>query len=237
MKTLVLSTLLTAGLLQAGAGCIISGDDDDDDVVDDGDDTGDDGGAGFLFNPTWECPADAERITFTATPSGSSTSLDPDTFDCGAGTPDILYDAGAYTIDIQPEAEDITFLGQTDEIEGADGDRVAADYTFPVGVGFFELTWTIDDEDPAAGGCDVIGSNGVTVLATLIGPDTATDDIFNCEDGHAITDELELGDYEVQLNVIDDVDGLIAASEVFPTSLLYDDQLEDLGNLSISTAP
>lgn len=243
MKKLVLGALMTAGLLQAGTGCIISGDDDNDDdvVVDDGDDLGDDvgddvgddgTGDGILYQVTWLCPPDAIDITFTATPFGSNNSLRTDTFDCEDGDvgAEIFYDPGSYDIDIIPVGGIGTFAGVTDTVEGDDGDLVTADYSdFPDDAGYFFLTWQIEGDDPAIV-CPEIDSAGVGVLATLVDTDEAFDDLFNCEDGSGITDALPLGEYVINVDLLPPKEGepLYDSIQVKGVVLDFGDQLYDL---------
>lgn len=250
MKKLVLGALMTAGLLQAGTGCIISGDDDDGDdvIVDDGDDVsddvsddvGDDGtGQGILYQVTWLCPPDAVDIDFTATPVGSATSLKTDTFACENGDvgADIFLDPGSYDIFIEPVGPIGTFAGVTDTVDGDDGDLVIRDYAdFPDDAGYFFLTWQIDDDDPAVV-CPKIDSAGVGVLATLVGPGDGFDDLFNCEDGVGTTDPLPLGEYAIVVDLLGPAedDPVYDSVEVDGVALDFGDQLFDLDDFNFIT--
>jgi hypothetical protein len=246
MKKLVLGALMSAGLLQAGTGCIISGDDDDGDdvIVDDGDDisddVGDDGtGDGILYQVTWLCPPDADEIDFTYTPFDSSTSLRTDTFDCANGDvgAEILLDPGSYDVDIVPIGDIGTFAGVVDTVEGGDGSLVTADYAdFPDDAGYFFLTWAIDDEDPAIV-CPKIDSAGVGVLATLVGPNDGFDDLFNCEDGVGTTDALPLGEYAIVVDLLgpSEEDQVYDSIEVDGVVLDFGDQLFDLDDFNFIT--
>jgi hypothetical protein len=247
MKKLVLGALMTAGLLQAGTGCIISGDDDDDGdvIVDDGDDIGDDigddvgddgTGDGILYQATWLCPPDAVDIEFTYTPVGSASSLRTDSFDCAndAGA-EILLDPGEYDVFIEPVGPIGTFAGVTDVVEGDDGDLIIRDYAdFPEDAGYFFLTWQIDDEDPAIV-CPKIGSAGVGVLATLVGPGDGFDDLFNCEDGAGTTDALPLGEYAINVDLLDPDEVPYDTVEVDGVFLDFGDQLYDLDDFNFIT--
>ena len=230
---------MTAGLLQAGTGCIISGDDDDGDdvIVDDGDDLGDDvgddgTGDGILYQVSWICPPDAIDIEFTYTPVGSATSLRTDNFACENGDvgADILLDPGEYDVDIIPVGDIGTFAGVTDVVEGGDGSLVVRDYVdFPDDAGYFFLTWTIDGDDPAIV-CPEIGGDGVSLLATLIDPEEAFDDIFECDPGEATTAELPIGDYVLDLTVIDADEVVIADTPTIEDSIEFGDELRDVGD-------
>ena len=227
MRKLVLGTLLLAGLSQALTGCIISSGDDD---------NGGGGGTGILYRVTWTCPDAADSITFTATDSASGASLSPDTFDCAAGTADILYDPGSYDIDIQPSngAGD-DFYDEVDQVSGNDGDLVQANFDFLADVGdngFFGLTWTMAGEDPATG-CDANGVADV-VLVMLTSPAGSADVTFNCTDGNGVTDPLPLGPY--QLGVTAEDSGGNALSNIDPVnlSLDYGDQFNDIGNVNFT---
>jgi hypothetical protein len=236
MKKLVLVTLLMAGLIPAGSGCIFTSDDDDDgaDGADgaDGSDGSDGGGEGFSFLATFDCPPDADVMVITVTPAGSSTSQEPEEFDCAAGEGEILLDAGDYDVELLPEGDIGEFAAQSDSFTGADGDEVTLDFVFPDDVGFFTLTWTLsDDLGPIE--CADLASAGVSVVSTLLGPDTLTDDIFDCEDLGGTTSELELGPYSVSMSILDKNDEAIGVADPVETELTYGDELQDLGNFDV----
>ena len=243
MSKLVLVSFSLAGLLQAGAGCIISADDDDD-VTDRGDGNTDDSGdtQGILYQPTWTCPPDADTITFTATPAGSSTSLLPDTFRCAEATGDILYAEGDYDIDIQPDNEaGEAFLNQTDSVTGVDRDLVRATYIFPDSGGFFGLTWTIDGAEPTAS-CTELGADRLAVDATLVDTSELFTDEFPCEDGQGITDVepagWPIGEYVLDVSLVDATGTAISdASPISGVSIDFGDHLSSIGTVDFVTTP
>jgi hypothetical protein len=249
MRKLVLVTLLSAGVIQSGAGCIFSSDDDDDDdgvPSDDGDDDGDDGGpgecgesfVGILYNPTWLCPEEAEDITFFAFPEGGNGSLDPDTFACDAvQPPDICYDPGTYDIEVVPEnSAGDSFAPLFDVVTGGDGDLIETDFEFTNDGGFFQLAWTIEGlapEDACAEGEEVEVSAIRLEDKSLKLVDSAP-----CTDGIATFPAdaagWPLGTYELDV-VLVDADGMPQSEpgDIIEDELLFGDELRDLGDVDL----
>jgi hypothetical protein len=242
MKKLVLGTILIAGLLQGGAGCIISDDDDDDDVSDDVTDDGDDTGeAEFLFRAEFTCPPDADQVLITPTPVGSGQSQEGELFDCAETFGEILFSPGDFDIEVLPVNDaDEDFLALTATISGDDGDEVIVPFDFPQDGGFFQLTWTIDEAEPELS-CAEIGADAVAVDATFLDePDLELVDEFPCEDGIGITDfdpeGWPIGEYVLDISLID-AEG-VAISDPAPLSgefIDFADQLNDIGNVNFQT--
>ena len=108
--------------------------------------------------------------------------------------------------------------------------------------GFFDVSWSVRD----AGGtlltscAQIPGENGVSVLGTLIGPNTATEDIYHCEDGftagaaNPVTSGLmPLGDYVFSLSVLDASDLSLGQSAATSGSLVDGNDYTDLGVIEI----
>lgn len=251
MRKLVLGTLLT-GLMLAGSGCIFTSDDDDDGVSDgsDGSDGGDDGGdgpcgasfVGILYQPTWECPPEADTITFTTFPDGSSTSLDPFTVNCDDLQPaDICYDPGIYDIEVTPDGPvDGVFASQFDTIDGVDGDLFEPDFAFSQDGGFLDVSWTINGEDPATA---CVKGDTIEIVATLADDPGKPfiDDAIPCLDGSAIVppdlDGWPVGEYTVDVVLVDA--GGTAISEPFPLTdvfITFEGELSpDVGTVDLIT--
>lgn len=224
MQKLVCS-IAFLGLMAGSTGCIISSDDDDG--------GGGGGGDGILLNLSWICPVDATGLLVQAVPVGSTTSID-DNIDCAEAQPAaILYDAGDYDLYVTPTAPGLSFVTDFDTFGGVDGDSVSLDFSsFPDDAGYFTLTWTINGEDPAIE-CANVAADGVSVLATLIGTSTALEDLFDCEVGGGTTDELPIGDYEVDVSALDG-EQAISEPDTFTTSIDYGSELNDLGNIDLT---
>jgi hypothetical protein len=246
MKNLVLATLLAAGLIQAGSGCIFTSDDDDDDIRDDdGDGDGDDGddftdipiggdhnsgGAdGILWIPNWLCPPDAETITFFVTPVGASEGF-ADLYDCDDPNPDALaYDAGDYDIVALPEGSIGEFADLFDDtLGGPDGTLIDdIDFAFTQDGGFFDLAWTTDVCQPG----DVV---------QVWAEEDPTDVIdYPCEDGVGLVppDEVGwlIGDYAVNVVQLDETGAEVSVTTIIdPASIIFADELSpDLGTVDL----
>jgi hypothetical protein len=241
MKKLVLGTILMAGLLQGGAGCIISGDDDDDDVGDVTDNSDDVGEPEFLYHADFTCPPEADEIIITPTPVGSGTSQDGEIFGCEELFGEIVFSPGDFDIEVLPvNASDDVFAAQFSTISGDDGDEIVEAFDFPQDGGFFQVSWTIDGGD-ADLSCAELGADAVAVDATFLDdPDLELVDEFPCEDGFGVTDidpeGWPLGEYVLDISLIDVKGGAI--SDPAPLSgefIDFADQLNDLGNVDFVT--
>jgi hypothetical protein len=242
MRKLVLVTLLSAGLIQGNAGCIISTDDDDDDdddgiPSDDGDDSSGECGVdpdGIVYTPTWTCPDDAETVEVFFWPEGSDQPLQPDTFECD-DEPIICFNPGSYTVEVVPGNGADSFASLTEEFSGVDGDDIEQHFEFTNDGGFFQLAWTLDgvaaEENCAEG-------EVVEVIATLEGKDLKLSDSAPCEDGSATFPEdpagWPLGTYELDIALLDAKGMPQSMPLVLDEDLLFGDELRDLGTEDIS---
>jgi hypothetical protein len=250
MRKLVLVTLLSAGLIPAGTGCIFTSDDDDDDGIpsDDGDDDGDDGDdgdpgvcgesfVGILYNPTWVCPDEADTVTFFAFPEGEDQPLAPDEFDCDATQPpDICYDPGSYDIEVLPEnAAGDSFQSLFSVVDGVDGDLIEEDFEFTNDGGFFQVAWTLEGAEPADA-CEE--GEVVDIVATLLeDPDLKLEASAPCLDGSAIVPADEagwlLGTYELDVALLDAKGMPQTMPLVIDDDLLFGDELRDLDTVDL----
>jgi hypothetical protein len=216
----------------AGNGCIISGDDDDDgDVTDDTTDGTSSGceevlatGDGMCFSVAVECPAGAATYTVFTVDTTTGESFD-DTINCGTiGA--ILVDAGSYDVRVESSSGGVNFGYLALENEtGINGDALEVDFELEVGNGFFFAIWDIVDLDDNPLTCDEVEAAGLGVLSS--GPE-AVDDILKCHYFGWQTGELALGEYEVEISLIDDNDALIEAGPTFPADLIEHSELVDL---------
>jgi hypothetical protein len=94
---------------------------------------------------------------------------------------------------------------------------------------FFYASWELVDQNDSPLTCAQFGADGVSILATLVGPNTATDDIFDCVDGEGYTEPLPLGEYEIVVYLLDD-NVVLGESMGQTASLLWGNQVEDLGH-------
>jgi hypothetical protein len=222
MKNLVIVSLLAAAS-SLSTGCIISSDDDGSSPCGDEELNG-----GACLDIIVVCPPDATGFTVSGLVAAESE-------DCGVGEIPVLVDAGTYDLTVTPEAPDIDLASDGDTVTLGEGDTVQIVFdTWPLG-GFMTMTWTIDDEDPAAGGCADLSSGGVSSLATVVGSSEAYEDLFDCEAGFGFTSETPLDDYTVVFSLLDQDDLSIADSTEQSVSLLSEDELVDLGNFNFVT--
>lgn len=221
MRKLVFVAFALVGL-QAGTGCIISSDDDD-------------GGSGTALDLFWTCPSQADTLEIEAFEVGASTGI-PDSIDCAETQPArILYDAGEYDLYVTPVGAG-TFVTDYDTFGGPDGSLTELTFDFPEDFGFLYLTWTIDGDDATAASCSAVGADGgVSVLATLVGTDEATDDLFDCDLGAATTDEVPVGDHTVDVSLLDENDIPISEPNPIDATVDFGSELEDLGNFDFVT--
>jgi hypothetical protein len=179
-----------------------------------------------------DCPPDAANFTV-------SVDARPESESCDVGEIVILLDPGTYDVVVTPTSASFDFLHATDTITVSAGDTDELIFDdWPTG-GFMDLDWTIDDQDPdTGGGCADLSSNGVSLVATVVGGDPADDffdDVWPCEDGFGLTGEYPLDDYTVVFALLDENDESIADSAPREVSLEVEDQLEDLGIFNFST--
>jgi hypothetical protein len=230
MRKLVFVALLSLGAMHA-TGCIFVSDDDDDGG----------GGAGF-FDVGWTldpgCPAGAttaqvvsQRVNSAGDPIGSAIE---DLFDCedGSGITAPL-PLGDYDVSVNITDESTNDLfAQSDIAEvllDLGGETVQVDFDILTDDAFFSLGWLINGEVPDATNCADALADGVSVIATLSGTTTATDDVFECEAGEDVTDPIPLGDYTISVSLINAAEEAIDVIDAFEESLEVGNEIVDLG--------
>lgn len=227
MKKLVLAALFIGGLSQA-AGCIITTEEDD---------TG-------HFDLTWSLVPDCGIASTASVHSLHSNGQEfIDVYDCidgGGLTAPLPF--GNYTVWVDfLDASNNTIAQSFSQTATIDlgGEHVALSFTsIPRDQGFFAATWTINDgtNDLA---CADVGAGGVSILSTLVGSGgTGFDDIFDCSAGTGTTAGLDIGDYVVVVSLLETgTDANLGSSMPRNASLLWGNQLEDLGNFEFVVAP
>lgn len=118
-------------------------------------------------------------------------------------------------------------------------DVIDVDKTFSTTIledgGYFQLSWTLADAN--GGGtltCSQAAATGVGVLATLTGPNTATDDQLDCAPGFGVTAGLLMGSYTVEVSAINNAGEGLGAG-IIRTAQVIDDQnaVTDLGSFML----
>lgn len=233
MKQLVVPAILAASSVLA-TGCFFV-DDDDDDFS----------GVGF-FGVSWEldpgCPAGAttaqalsQRVDASGNAIGSPIE---DLFDCedGRDTTDPL-PLGLYevTLNITDESTDELFA-QSVIVEAEldlDEEVVSVDFDILTDQAFFFLTWTIDGDEATTAACDAAGADAVRVLATLASSGDATTDSRSCDDGGGETSALPLGDYVLEIDLVDAAGGGVVIADgpaPFEETLAVGNESNDIGD-------
>ena len=203
MKRFVYVAALALGGLSHAAGCVITtGSDADIDILwtidgefDDGDGCATLGGNGVEVV--------TERV--------STGARDIFIFDCSAGGVTLNLPLGDYDVWANAIDGQDRLLGQSLTVE-VDLNRSGELVELPELAfrnGHFTATWRLTDNDSGSPvSCSEVGVGGVSVLTTLAGSGgTAFDDIFGCpasaEQGDITTGSLPLGDYSVDLSVLE----------------------------------
>ncbi len=206
MKNLVFVALLLGGLSQA-TGCIISSGDDNTDGS---------------FQVSWELQSrlsatpgaitcgDADVVTIRTTSQPAAGGEIVDLFDCGVGVdetaplPQTDYTVWVNALDA---ADALVAESFSQDASIFDSNPVGVNFSFPVNVGYFGLTWTL--VNVTNGGvpttCADVGGDGLEILSTPVnGGGTGFDEIFDCTDGSATTTlDMPLDDYTVSITLND----------------------------------
>ena len=226
MNKLALSALLVGGLFQA-TGCIIT--------TDDGDEFG-------SFNVTWQstgaCPADAAAEVISQ--NRATNEVFTDIYFCtdGVGSTASL-PLGDYDVWVEITSDDGSALfAQSNALSASlnfDGDFVGVDLpTFPMDEGYFGLTWSLLDGGGNALTCAEVFSGGVDIVATSASTSEAIVDVFNCEDGSAVSAEYPIDTYTIVVDVLDENDAALGSSVARDESITFGNELVDLGNFDFT---
>lgn len=243
MKNLILSTLIVGAASQA-AGCIIVSDDDPT------------GTAVVNWQPltadangdpvTTTCPTGATTAIIFAQPVGSSESDSYlDKYDCSdiSGVANDL-PVGDYDVFVRltDTPENITFAesGQT-RIAVVEGGATPVNAAMYVDHAFYALDWTLTAQAGGALNCSqVVGENGVSIVATASGGSGFIDTIVDCEAGEngalAFTDPLPLTEagYTLAVDLLNAADQSIGtAPAIVAGALRVGNTATDVGTAAI----
>ena len=219
---------MLGGLFQA-TGCVITTDD------------GDDLGVGS-FSVAWStdgaCPdgAAAEVISQNV----ATQEVFTDIYNCTDGGGDTAFlPLGDYDVWVEITSDDGSALFAQSNATAAslvfDGDFIAIDVpTFPMNDGYFGLTWSLLDTGGAPLTCAEVFSGGVDIVATSASTSEAVVDVFNCEDGAAVTPEYPIDTYTIVVDVLDENNAALGSSVAREESITFGNELVDLGNFDFT---
>ncbi len=168
----------------------------------------------------------------------STGAIEIDVFDCSVGNVVIERRTGDYDLWVNAiDGEDRLMGGSIEEPVYLD---TSSTYFEVPELGFqngeFVAGWELyDDNDGQPRSCSEVGVGGLSILTTLAGDGgTAFDDIFDCPSnatyGDVYTDPLALGDYSVDVTVLDSADdSALGEPEIKQGTLSSHRQREDLG--------
>jgi hypothetical protein len=188
------------------------------------------------------CPVGFDTARFIAQPVdnlGNVIGSDVfDLFNCASGAGITAgYDPGLYKmwVEITNDAETQLYA----QSAAAYVDLSTGDASFNAEIvdngGYFSLAWSLSGNGSSSSCSQVIGENGVSVLATVTGSADAYEDLFDCEQGAAVTAALPHGSYTVATALLNQQDQSIGDAPV-QTNRIIDDPNEfvDLGTLVIA---
>jgi cysteine-rich repeat protein len=160
-----------------------------------------------------------------------------DLFDCADSTGQVLLDPGNYRVWIA-----ITTANNSQTYAqslSAFVDLTTTDQTFSASIltdgGYFQLAWNLVGANSSLPlTCTEAASNGVELVSTLSGPNTMISDIWNCEDGSAITGGLAAGTYTLSVAALDASDGSIGTAPTLTNKVIMGpNKVTDLGTIEI----
>lgn len=238
MKRLFFASLLCGTLAQAGTGCVVVTEEDP--VVDGVFDVQWFLTEGPTNEPTAACgDGVTAEIVAKDTFSGEEYSAVYDCQDFRGQTG--LLPGGEYDVWVNifngPDIFNDDLIAQSVAPQRAvidiDGSAVPLDFEFPAGA-YISLTWDIDDGQGPGAQCEDLNADGVSVLATLVGPNTAIDDVYNCSDYAATTPQVLVGEYFVTVNLLSGQESLNEATTEDNFFLEFGNQVYDLGNFAFT---
>ena len=190
-----------------------------------------------------ECPPGFDTAAVTATPIddvGTPIGDDiVDLYDCGAftGTSD-------YPLDVYRVFTDITNNAGTNSYGttlSATVDIIDQDQTYTAELvddgGYFGFGWELKNQAGQIVECDQVngGIDGVEIVSTLNGPNTATTDQYDCADHGGVTSALLAGTYTLSLNGFLDADGRITDLENLNAEVINNhNAVTDLGTVELT---
>jgi hypothetical protein len=146
----------------------------------------------------------------------------------------VLVDPGVYDMRIEAEGDD-QLLYSADpviELEVDDLEIVELTYDFPVGKGFFWSEWTFETADGDPSECDNIPGATFVEIATA-----DTSDVAPCHYLGWQTSELDLGEHDVTVNLLDDAGNVLATAGPIEGEVGNDSEIVDLTPVVFVEAP
>lgn len=234
MKKLVFVMLVAFGATQAG-GCIIVSDDDDPPID-----------VGGSFDVTWSldpgCPVGGEtaqlliqEVDANGDPIGTGGDELYNCSDQGGATQILALGDYELTLNVISNDESTLFAQSDPEVFSilSDGDVIPVSFSFPVDVGSFGLSWTVDGLTPDDVVCNDVSAMNVEIILDQGTLDTAT---FPCPAGEGVTRELALGVYPLMiLDLVTEAGGGLLDAPIMLTNeeLSVGNVVEDLGDFDL----
>lgn len=242
MRTFIKTALLCAVLTQAGTACIASSSSGS------GEGNVDTDGTALQImwnlvegaaNTVAECPAATARIGAEPIDDGDDFLGDGDEiytdFDC-TSTMGTLGDMppGTYLVwvELLDEADEMVAQSGSQEIEIRDGEGAFLEYTLSVDHGSIGLQWRITgDTGPLT--CAEAGAVGIWVVSTREGTGEKFYDSLTCIDGAGGTRGLPIGNYEVEISLLDERNIAIGQPVSLRAAIEFGSDYEDLGEVEL----
>jgi hypothetical protein len=100
--------------------------------------------------------------------------------------------------------------------------------------GYFQFAWNLVGE--TSGNtltCATAGGDGVELISTLSGTQSAYSDIFDCTDGTGLTAGLPAGSYVLSIAALNGAEQAIGSAPVFTNQIQAPNKITDLGTITI----
>lgn len=235
MKKLVLNAILLGGLAQLATGCLIVGDDGGDPppppVETGAIDVAWSLVAGDANAPT-DCPPEAPFAAVYYEDSLNDQYVD--LFNCVdfAGLSQELFPDAYFTwVELHTEAEELWAASEGQLVDVfVDTNTEAPIFEFSVDRGAFFIDWEIQDGGVAIT-CEDALATEFALDSTYNATNELENDYFPCTDYEGRTDVLALGEWSVVPSIIDDTQLAIASGDSIDDSLLYGNDIRDLGTV------
>jgi hypothetical protein len=162
-----------------------------------------------------------------------------DLFDCadGAGvTAPLPPDVNTVWVEITDNtgtnlyAQSLAML--VDLSSGNDG---AASFDIHNDAGYFQAAWILNGAGSTASCDQVVGLDGISLLATVDGTSTAFEDIWDCGPGYGVTSPLPEGAYTVAVSALDNAGLSIGSADTLTNRVIQvPNRVTNLGTLTIN---
>lgn len=241
MRTFIETALLCMVLAQAGTACVTSSSGSSDGNMDTD---------ATALQVTWnlvegaanavtECPAATARIGAEPIDDGDDFLGDGDEiytdFDCTSttGTIDDI-PPGIYLVwvEVLDETDEMVAQSGSQEIEIRAGESASLEYTLSLDHGSIGLQWRITD-GAAPLTCAEAGAVGIWVVSTREDSGEKFYDSLDCIDGAGSTRGLPVGNYQVEISLLDERNLAIGQSVSLQASIDFGSDYEDLGEVEL----